>query len=898
MAEIKLLDTNTINQIAAGEVIDRPASILKELVENSIDAGADSVSIEIKGGGTDLIRITDNGSGISSEQVPTAFLRHATSKIQTASDLPLVMSLGFRGEALASIAAIADVELITKTKDAVIGTRYRISGGVELSNEEIGAPNGTTFIIRNVFDNVPVRKKFLKTTATEGAYCAETIERIAISHPEVSFKFKNNGRDIFFTKGNGKLNEMIFGIYGREIAAEMLETDYNSNGIHVYGTIAGPVVARSNRNTENFFVNGRYIRSAIISKAIEAAYQPFLMQHKYPFTCLYIDIDPLLMDVNVHPSKQEVRFENPEAVYLAVLDACTDTLKKKAHIHRFDTGERKKENRQGSVSADRAGHIINGTGVKTAGSGHDTINRSFDDEVNYSKPTVTGSNTGAVAGKQTENGRNTGAEVNKRRYEGGNSDADAYKRIDEDNIGAGAGKQTENGRNTGADADKQMFEGDNAVANAYKRTENDYNTGADADKQIFEGDNAVANAYKRTGNDYNTGAEVNKRTENGRNSGAGANRRTDNPAGVTAVSVSDNQRRAVSDESAASFENCESVDVSSRNVTDDETGYCSEKVGVSNRNVTDDETGYCSEKVGVSNRNVTDDEAGYCNETAGLITHAGAKNDNSYRNDYENEISCAAEDGIGVGEYADNKSESKTYNTDAENLPLPEPFENRRMEQLSFDFDIGDAKSGDHIDSASEFKTVFSKGYRIVGQVFKTYWIVECDGCMYMIDQHAAHEKIIYEKMMKELGTSNESQLLSPPLIVTLSAAEANAAEEYHEQLESFGFSLENFGGKEYALSSVPLNLYGLDARNLLFEILTELSTINTGEVLLSIKEKIATCSCKAAVKGNHEMSEPEARELLKKLLEAENPFNCPHGRPIIIDYSKYEIEKKFKRIV
>ncbi len=842
MAEIKLLDTNTINQIAAGEVIDRPASILKELVENSIDAGADSVSIEIKGGGTDLIRITDNGSGISSEQVPTAFLRHATSKIQTASDLPLVISLGFRGEALASIAAIADVELITKTKDAVIGTRYRISGGVELSNEEIGAPNGTTFIIRNVFDNVPVRKKFLKTTATEGAYCAETIERIAISHPEVSFKFKNNGRDIFFTKGNGKLNEMIFGIYGREIAAEMLETDYNSNGIHVYGTIAGPVVARSNRNTENFFVNGRYIRSAIISKAIEAAYQPFLMQHKYPFTCLYIDIDPLLMDVNVHPSKQEVRFENPEAVYLAVLDACTDTLKKKAHIHRFDTGERKKENRQGSVSADRAGHIINGTGIKAVGSGHDAINRSFDDEVNYSKPPVTGSNTGAVAGTHTENGKNTGAEVNKRRYEGGNSDADAYKSIDEDNIGAGAGTHTENGRNSGA--------------------------------------------------------EVNKRTENDRNSGVDANRRTDNSAGVTAVSVSDNQRRAVSDESAASFENCESVDVSNRNVTDGETGYCSETVGVSNRNVADDETGYCSEKVGVSNRNVTDDEAGYCNETAGVITHVGAKNDNSYRNDYENEISCAAEDGIGVGEYTDNKSESKTYNTDAENLPLPEPFENRRMEQLSFDFDIGDAKSGDHIDSASEFKTVFSKGYRIVGQVFKTYWIVECDGCMYMIDQHAAHEKIIYEKMMKELGTSNESQLLSPPLIVTLSAAEANAAEEYHEQLESFGFSLENFGGKEYALSSVPLNLYGLDARNLLFEILTELSTINTGEVLLSIKEKIATCSCKAAVKGNHEMSEPEARELLKKLLEAENPFNCPHGRPIIIDYSKYEIEKKFKRIV
>lgn len=691
MPSIKLLDTDTINQIAAGEVIDRPASIIKELVENSIDAGATSVSIEIQGGGIELMRITDNGSGINPEEVPVAFLRHATSKITDASQLPLVRSLGFRGEALASIAAIADVELITKTADSIVGTHYHIRGGIEIENSETGAPLGTTFIIRNVFDNVPVRKKFLKTSSTEGAICSETIERIALSHPEVSFKFKNNGRNIFFTNGNRKLKEMIYGIYGRDIANEMLETDGYSNGIHVYGVVARPVVARSNRNTENFFVNGRYIRSAIISKGIENAYQPYLMQHKYPFTCLYIDIDPLLMDVNVHPSKQEVRFENPEAVYLAVYDVVSAALQEKAHIQRFEK----------------------------------------------------------------------------------NSDIKKTSKIE---------KVSETKKNSEIE----------------KTPETEKVLETKKDPEIEKASELMK------------ASEIIKAPE------------------INSIqSVHDNKNTSVI----------------SKN------GYNHEPVS----------------------NEIENNSPSYASNIA--------QNDNISSSGIVEAVSIVAD------------TDKNSYNA------IPEPFEAKRMEQLSFDLKLEDSSEG-HADTAEEFKNVFSKGYRIVGQVFNTYWIVECDGIMYMIDQHAAHEKIIYEKMMSDIGISSESEQLSPPKILTLSAQEAEAAERYKKELNDYGYTLEEFGGKEYALSTVPLNLYGLNAESLLFEILNELAELPTGSVLLSIKEKIATCSCKAAVKGNHELSEAEAKELITKLLKAENPFNCPHGRPIIIDYSKYEIEKKFKRVL
>lgn len=713
---IKLLDKKTINQIAAGEVIDRPASIIKELVENSIDAGARAISIEIRGGGSELIRITDNGCGIPAGDIEVAFLRHSTSKISDASDLAYITSLGFRGEALASIAAVADVELITKTKEAFSAVHYRIAAGEEIEKNEIGAPDGTTFIIRGVFDNVPVRKKFLKSQGTEGAYCNETVERIALSHPGISFKYINNGRTVLYTNGNGKLRDVIFGIYGREIAAESIEVEFPfpgaedikdiPSGIHVTGCICKPLVARNNRNTENYFVNGRFIRNNAISKAIEDAYQPYLMQHKYPFTNIFINIDPAKMDVNVHPTKQEVRFENPSVVYDCVYEACRDALSGRALIHRMDISEQpvKKQEKFQTVKAPEPFEV-----------------KRIERENSY-KPDVEGTSINCVNDASPIVRTETEIPVKK----------------DYDNVTV-----TEN-------ISKTVTE--------------------EIPKEILQTVKAK------------------------------------NPAEIS---------------QAVTQKNPEEISQTDAQKNPEEVSQT------------------------VMKKNPEE-----------LLQ-------NSAINMPEEDTHKAAE-----------KSAKPVY------------------EQLSFLDNV-------HAETKQEFKNVFSKGYRIVGQVFDTYWIVECSGCMYMIDQHAAHEKIIYENLIKEYEKGDiPSQLVSPPIICTLSNEEENTALTYSDELKKNGFELESFGGHEYAICSVPFNTYNIAPKALLMELLDELGREGRKHAPVSIREKLATCSCKAAVKGNMSISEEEAKTLIKKLLEADNPFNCPHGRPVIIDMTKSEVEKKFKRIV
>jgi len=700
MSKINILDKNTINQIAAGEVIDRPASIIKELVENSIDAGATSISVEIRGGGIDLIRITDNGSGIDKDDVKVAFIRHTTSKIKDAGDLSYITSLGFRGEALASIAAVADVELITKTKEAFSAVHYRIKGGEEVLFEEIGAPDGTTFIIRDVFLQVPVRRKFLKSSATEGSYCNETVERIALSHPEVSIKYVNNGRNVLFTNGSGKMKDVLFGIYGRDIASEIIELDYTGvKNIKISGCICRPAVVRSNRNTENYFVNGRFIRSQILFKAIEDAYQPFLMQHKYPFTDIFINIDPASMDVNVHPSKQEVRFENPEAVYNTVFTAVSEALSGKALIHRAEP---------------------------------------------------------AVTDKKEEKKEN--AKYIPEPYE-------VKKKIEE------------------------------------KRA-------AFIDKTpVIEKKTAAGNT-----------PDIENR-----------------PAAAKPVDI---DKTYISEKASVDEK---SSDIKENPVTD--------KVSVIDK-------GAVIDKVSVIDKEAVIDKIPVIENTPEVKKSS----------DIENEpISFAAEPEAEYGTYTQPTL-----------------------------FDVPDK----HLETRTEFNNVFSRGYRIVGQIFATYWIIECEGCVYMIDQHAAHEKILYEKFMENVGKDEATQLLSPPMIISLSSTEEAAAEKYKDVLGENGFVLEHFGGHEYALSEIPLNLYGIDPKNMLLELLEELMKDIKGNVIKSIKEKIATCACKAAVKGNTDMTYEEAVQLITDLLKLENPFNCPHGRPVIIDMTKREVEKKFKRIV
>lgn len=634
MAGIQILDQNTINKIAAGEVIERPAAVVKELLENAIDAKATAVTIEIKEGGISFIRITDNGSGISRDEIPLAFLRHSTSKIRSVEDLITVSSLGFRGEALSSIASVAQVELITKTPDALNGVRYLIEGSEEKKIEEIGSPEGTTFIVRNLFYNTPARRKFLKTAQTEAGYIADVIEKIALSHPDISIRFINNNQNKLHSSGNNNVKDIIYHIYGRDITSNLLCLSQNTGDISISGYIGKPVIARGNRSFENYFINGRYIKSNVISKAIEDAYQTFLMQHKYPFTVLYLTVNPELLDVNVHPTKMELRFRNAEEIYQVIYDVLKETLAQKELIP--EVALVKKES----------------------------------DAATPEKKTV---------------------------------------------------------------RPPEPFE--------IRRQEKE----------------AAALTVRETGN-YGTKELYNPKEKP----------LPKKMPSVKPVSLeTDNRKEMVKEQ-----------------VPSQEEGIAAAPVQL---------------------------------------------------------------------ELFDDKLLSKAA----------------------------------------------KEKHRIIGQLFETYWLVEYQSRFFIIDQHAAHEKVLYEKITSSLKSREyTSQLLNPPTIITLTVQEEEIFKQYKGQFEEIGFEIEHFGGKEYCINAVPDNLFGIAREGIFIEMLDSLSneikTVNKELVL----QKIASMSCKAAVKGNHAMSFAEASHLIEQLLELENPYNCPHGRPTIIAMSKQEIEKKFKRIV
>lgn len=623
MANIQVLDQITIDKIAAGEVIERPASIVKELVENAIDAGASAVTVEIKEGGISFIRITDNGCGIPKEEVPLAFLRHSTSKIRTVEDLTTVASLGFRGEALSSIAAISQVELLTKTRDSLLGTRYVIEGGKEKTLEDAGAKDGTTFLVRQIFYNTPARRKFLKTPMTEASHVNELMLRLALSHPEVSFEFINNGQLRLHTSGNGRLKDVIYQVYGREITQNLLEIDEAFLGLKVTGYIGKPLITRGNRNYENYYINGRYVKSQMIAKAIEDAYKDFTMQHKYPFTVLHFVMDGNDLDVNVHPTKMELRFSNQQEVYNFVYSAIKQTLSEKELIPQVELPEPKPE---------PASEIPQ-------------------------KP-----------------------------------EPEPPEKQPEKNL------------------DYFMEKMKERVAS--------YHSGMSQ-------------------------AEV--------------------------KDVHEVHREAV------------------------QTDRIMEAV--------------------------------------------------NYRKQQEEQLNL---------------------------------FEEKLLSK----------------EAVVEHK--------IIGQVFDTYWLVEFHEQLYIIDQHAAHERVLYEKTLHGMKTREfTSQYLSPPIILNLSMQEAQVLKEHMDIFAEIGFEIEAFGGDSYAVRAIPDNLFGIAKKELLLEMLDQLTDgINTSLAPDLIAEKIASMSCKAAVKGNSRLSYAEVEVLIQDLLKLDNPYHCPHGRPTIIAMTKRELEKKFKRIV
>lgn len=618
MPNIAILNQETIDKIAAGEVVERPCSVVKELVENAIDAGSTAITVEIKEGGISFIRITDNGCGIERDQVAVAFYRHSTSKIRSAEDLLTVKSLGFRGEALSSISAVARVELITKTYDELTGTRYVIEGSKELSNEEIGAPDGTTFIVKDLFYNVPARRKFLKTAQTEGSYISDMVEKLALSHPDISFKFINNNQTKLHTSGNGNRKDIIYHIFGREISSSLLEVKHECEYFKVEGFIGKPVITRGNRNYENYFINGRYVKSNILSRAIEEAYKSFLMQHQYPFTVLYFTFFSEL-DVNVHPTKMELRFDNNNEIYVELCDTIYAILSHKEMI-----------------------------------------------------PEVPVDSTPAPK----------------------------------------------------------------KIVHEYK----------EPIPEPFE-------------------------------------------------------KRRINEVRAA-----ESRSVYGQSVTSTVKNYSATEPAAK---APETSTAY---------------------EPAHVVTVTQQT----------------------LGDY------DKVFLTES-------------------------AK----------------KQFSIIGQLFKTYWLIEFEDKLYIIDQHAAHEKVLYEKTMARLANKDfTSQRISPPIVMTLDARECEMLEKYRPQIEQFGYEVEHFGGKEYMISAIPDNLFNIDMKDLFIEMLDDFSNATGRQTPDIITEKVASMSCKAAVKGNDKLTLPEINKLIDELLSLDNPYNCPHGRPTIISMSKYEIEKKFKRIV
>ena len=660
MAKIQLLDQKTIDNIAAGEVIERPASVVKELVENAVDANANAITVEIKDGGMTLIRVTDNGIGIPKDQVKTAFLRHATSKIRSVEDLLSVSSLGFRGEALSSISAVAQVELVTKTAESFSGVSYKIYGGEEEAFDDIGAPDGTTFLVKNLFYNTPARRKFLKSATTEAGYVEQMMVHIALSHPEISFKFIHNNKNKIYTSGNGKVKDIIYHIYGRDVAGALIPVQAQSEDVKVTGFVAKPYVSRGNRNYESYFINGRYIKSSIIYKAIEEGYRTFTMKHRYPFVCLDFKINQELLDVNVHPTKMEIRFRNGREIYELVVDTVKEALLQK----------------------DLVQDVLRETPKKKEQPKTKEVKKPEPFEVNRRK-------------EETQKMDQTMKDFAKMRQSQTNQQGQGVQQIEKSSIAA----------------------------------------------------NSIGHRAK--------------------------------PEGMK-------QERLKSESS----------------------------------------------------------------QTAKKPTYAGLN-------------------------YNTQKKEFPQYKTDE-----------LSSNQMTLRED-------------PVFSVQARPDRKILGQLFKTYWLIEYEDQLFIMDQHAAHEKVNYERLMKNFKEKEiYSQRLEPPMVVTVSMMEAEALERYKDAFAGLGFTIESFGGNEYCIREVPANLYEIGERDLFMELLDAVSQENGTMDTEVIASKIATMACKMSIKGNQRVSLMEVEHLLDELMKLENPYQCPHGRPTIIKMSKYEIDKKFKRIV
>ncbi len=705
---IHVLDSETIDKIAAGEVVEKPSSVVKELVENAIDSGADKIAVEIKEGGISFIRVTDNGCGIAKEDLEPAFLRHATSKIQSAEDLNFISSLGFRGEALSSISAVSQVEMITKKQNNMLGTRVCCNGGVMEAPEDVGAPDGTTVLVRNLFYNTPVRKKFLHSSTTEGSYIFELMQHIALSHPEVSISFIQNGQTRFFTSGNNNLKDVIYRLYGKDTVQQILPVDADRDGIHIHGFIGKPVLGRATRNYETFFVNGRYVKSKVISSAVEEGYKTFLMQHKYPFAILHFTIDGEDIDVNVHPTKMEIRIMNPIPFCAFVKETVASVLNEVSLIRNYTDVDSEKD----AIKAPNVSHAP----------------EPF--------------------------------EKNRLKMETQNQAPLTDSEI------AGVNR------------------------NLQKNTQN---------LQDIQSTSGI--------------------------------QRTPDIQRIPSVQAGSNTQAMQELQGAPDTQNTQSM----QGVQNTQSMQPLQDM----QNIVREQPDYQINKI-----------IGNSIPKQTIITENYKTGDNIIKQ---------------------------------EQTPVIKKAE--QMELFSRALEEADDNT--------------LTGLKIIGQVFETYWIVEFEDNIYFVDQHAAHEKVNYEEFVDKLNKKqNATQMLMPPLVISLSMTEMAIYHKYEDYFVKLGFEIEPFGGDELSMRGIPTDLYGTDAKDLFLTVLDELAEApvrGTPDVILL---KIASMSCKAAVKGNQKISYEEAKVLLKRLFSLENPYHCPHGRPTMFSMSKQEIDKKIKRIV
>lgn len=682
MSEIHVLSQSTIDKIAAGEVVERPASVVKELTENAIDAGADRITIEIRDGGISMVRITDNGKGMSPDDLPLAFQSHATSKIETVNDLDTLSSLGFRGEALSSIAAVSRVEVLTKRPADLSGSRYVIEGGRPRINEAVGTPDGTTIIVRDLFYNTPARAKFLKTAMTEAAHVGTFVEQLILSNPSISFRFLAGGQTKLESTGSGNLRDCIYHIYGREVVSELVETDYREDGIHIHGFIGKPSVSRGNRGFENYYVNGRYIESRVIARGIEDGYKNRLMQHQYPFVCLFLDIDGGAVDVNVHPRKLEVRFSDEKRIYQAVLNA---------------------------------------------------VRKSFDQ-----------------------------------------LDMVLLSSLDEPDKG-----------------DRE------------KKTD-----AKELKAQPFE-----TRAFREENQKLREESAPYVRESSG-----SAEYKTSVPIG--------NGRRQLPEFARSA-----------------------------------------KEKASALSEPAKDPAA-----AAPFISS-----------------SSSADDG------------EKTL-VDIGKKPLADTGEKTRPQKtpgVPFEAETAAGQSG-ALPVQGTFLSAQAKPLRrIIGQVFNTYWICEFDGKMYIFDQHAAHERVNFERFMKQYKKRTiAAQQVSPPIIFQADARQEMLLLTYKDSFAKIGFDIEPFGGRSFAVHAVPYTLGTINSADLFRDFLSEIEVSDDLADLDIFVHRVATEACKASVKGGEKLSFREAEALLDELMNCDDPYHCPHGRPTIIAFTRQDLEKRFKRIV